>query len=176
MNKLPRKQLVLKAVLLLRTVNRYSSKETQLKMMDKYYSTEQLEDYVEHFNDPQPVYEEPDYVMDDSGSEYYTHYSPSNPWDAPGQSIPGESEDCMKVKWNITKWCKSITDSEKDEYTGCDVTGCPHRFRLLDDDNEIYAYGNASAKTFEPLDTYMYDYGCTEIQYKNQETGKYETL
>ena len=49
MNKLPRKQLVLKAVLLLRTVNRYSSKETQLKMMDKYYSTEQLEDYVEHF-------------------------------------------------------------------------------------------------------------------------------
>ena len=24
--------------------------------------------------------------------------------------------------------------------------------------------------------TYMYDYGCTEIQYKNQETGKYETL
>lgn len=87
MNKLPRKQLVLKAVLLLRTVNRYSSKETQLKMMDKYYSTEQLEDYVEHFNDPQPVYEEPDYVMDDSGSEYYTHYSPSNPWDAPGMSI-----------------------------------------------------------------------------------------
>ena len=87
MNKLPRKQLVLKAVLLLRTVNRYSSKETQLKMMDKYYSTEQLEDYVEHFNDPQPVYEEPDYVMDDSGNEYYTHYSPSNPWDAPGMSI-----------------------------------------------------------------------------------------
>lgn len=93
MNKLPRKQLVLKAVLLLRTVNRYSSKETQLKMMDKYYSTEQLEDYVEHFNDPQPVYEEPDYVMDDSGSEYYIpsctchDYSPSNPWDAPGMSI-----------------------------------------------------------------------------------------
>ena len=82
-----RKQLVLKAVLLLRTVNKYSSKDEQLAMMDKYYSTEQLEDYVEHFNDPQPVYEEPDYVMDDSGSEYYTHYSPSNPWDAPGMSI-----------------------------------------------------------------------------------------
>lgn len=82
----------------------------------------------------------------------------------------------MKAKWNITKWCKSITDSEKDEYTGRDVTGCPHHFRLLDDDGEIYAYGKASVKTFEPLDTYKYDYGCTEIQYKNQETGKYETL
>ena len=41
-----REQLILKAVLLLRTVNRYSSKEEQLVMMDKYYSTEQLEDYI----------------------------------------------------------------------------------------------------------------------------------
>ena len=49
-----REQLILKAVLLLRTVNRYSSKEVQLVMMDKYYSTEQLEDYIEHFHDPKP--------------------------------------------------------------------------------------------------------------------------
>lgn len=46
MTKMPRKQLVLKAVLLLRKVNRHSSKEEQLAMMDKYYSTEQLEDYI----------------------------------------------------------------------------------------------------------------------------------
>lgn len=86
-----RKQLVLKAVLLLRTVNKYSSKDEQLAMMDKYYSTEQLEDYIEHFNDPQPetFFEEPD----DIGVEHYTpsctchDYSPSNPWDAPGMSI-----------------------------------------------------------------------------------------
>ena len=86
-----RKQLVLKAVLLLRTVNKYSSKDEQLAMMDKYNSTEQLEDYIEHFNDPQleTFFEEPD----DIGVEPYTpsctcyDYSPSNPWDAPGMSI-----------------------------------------------------------------------------------------
>lgn len=82
----------------------------------------------------------------------------------------------MKVKWNITKWCKSITDSGKDEYTGRDVSGCLHRFRLLDDDGEVYAYGKASKETFAPLDAYMYEYGCTEIQYKDEETGKYIVL
>lgn len=95
MKKIPREQLVLKAVLLLRTVNRYSSKEAQLAMMDKYYSTEQLEDYVEHFNDPQleTSYDEPDYFIDEDEDPYYTpsctchDYSPSNPWDAPGMSI-----------------------------------------------------------------------------------------
>ena len=93
MNKLPRKQLVLKAVLLLRTINRYKTKEEQLAMMDKYYSTEQLEDYVKHFHDPIPGNEEPDYFTDDRGGEYYIpsctchDYSPGNPWDAPGMSI-----------------------------------------------------------------------------------------
>ncbi len=82
----------------------------------------------------------------------------------------------MKVKWNITKWCKAITDSGKDEYTHRDVSGCEYSFRLLDDDGEVYAYGKANAITFAPLDCYMYEYGCTEIQYKNKETGKHETL
>lgn len=83
----------------------------------------------------------------------------------------------MKTKWNITKWCKSITDSGKDKYTGLDVTGCPYRFRLLDGDGVVYAYGKSSSdSSFVPLDTYMYVYGCTEIQYKNPKTGMYETL
>lgn len=81
------------------------------------------------------------------------------------------------MKWNITKWCKSITDNEQDIYTGRDVTGCPFLFRLLDDDGVIYAYGKSSdGSSFAPLDAYMGVYGCTEIQYKNQKTGKYETL
>ena len=47
----------------------------------------------------------------------------------------------------------------------------------IDDDGEIYAYGKSTNdSSFAPLDRYMYDYGCTEIQYKNKETGKYETL
>ena len=82
----------------------------------------------------------------------------------------------MKTKWNITKWCKTITDSGKDEYTHRDVSGCDYSFRLLDDDGVIYAYGKANEETFDPLDAYMYSYGVTEIQYKNPETGKYETL
>lgn len=82
----------------------------------------------------------------------------------------------MKAKWNITKWCKSITDSGEDEYTGRDVEGCDRRFRLLDDDGEVYAYGKASKETFEPLNAYKYVYGCTEIQYKDPKTGKYITL
>lgn len=89
----------------------------------------------------------------------------------------------------ITKWTKHITDSGKDEYT--------HRlpimkkrladagrgneplydFRLLDDDGIIYAYGKGTNNSsFAPLDRYEPDYGCTEIQYRNTITGKYETL
>ena len=82
----------------------------------------------------------------------------------------------MEIKWNITKWCKAITDSGKDEYTHRDVSGFEHSFRLLDDAGEVYAYGKSNAISFAPLIQYRNDYGCTEIQYKNKETGKYETL
>lgn len=89
----------------------------------------------------------------------------------------------------ITKWCKSITDSGKDEYTGRlakmklrlkEETGSIpelYSFRLLDDDGEIYAYGKSTDdSSFAPLDRYMYSYGCTDIQYKNTKTGVYESL
>lgn len=89
----------------------------------------------------------------------------------------------------ITKWTKAVTDSGKDEYTKrltimreklVDKFGeVPElfSFRLLDDDGEIYAYGKSTDNSsFAPLDRYMYDYGCTEIQYKNKVTGMYETL
>ena len=89
----------------------------------------------------------------------------------------------------ITKWCKSITDSPKDVYTHrlalmkqklkekYGSVPVLYKFRLLDDDGIVYAYGMSSVPdTFAPLDRYEYDYGCTEIQYKNLETGQYETL
>lgn len=89
----------------------------------------------------------------------------------------------------ITKWCKSITDNHLDVYTHrlprmkeklIEKYGSVpvlYRFRLLDDDGIVYAYGiGTDGSSFAPLDRYMYDYGCTEIQYKNQKTGKYETL
>ena len=92
----------------------------------------------------------------------------------------------------ITKWCKTITDSGKDEYTGRlpkmrkrllerdGIVQELYDFRLLDDDGEIYAYGKSTddrtMAAFAPLNKYMPLYGCTEIQYKNKKTGKYETL
>lgn len=92
----------------------------------------------------------------------------------------------MSKLYAITKWCKSITDDGKDLYTGRKLdTDNVIRFRLLDDDGTVYAYGimdyerflyDENVEGFEPLDKYMYSYGCTEIQYKNKETGKYETL
>lgn len=92
----------------------------------------------------------------------------------------------MSKLYTITKWCKSITDDGKDLYTGRKLdTDDVIKFRLLDDDGIIYAYGimdrdrfenDENVEGFEPLDGYMYVYGCTEIQYKNKETGKYETL
>ena len=56
----------------------------------------------------------------------------------------------------ITKWCKAITDSGKDEYTGRlanmkkrllerdGIVPKLYDFRLLDDDGEIYAYGKST--------------------------------
>ena len=92
----------------------------------------------------------------------------------------------------ITKFCKSITDSGKDEWTDrlprmkdklkgiYGEVPTLYDFRLLDDDGVVYMYGKATEcdteSAFAPLDRYMYDYGCTEIQYKNPVTGKYETL
>lgn len=84
--------------------------------------------------------------------------------------------------WIITKWCRTITDSGKDEYVNQDKKkdSMIHKFRLLDDDEEIYAYGISddcdSENAFEPLDWYEADYGVTGIQYKNEKTGKYEYL
>lgn len=89
----------------------------------------------------------------------------------------------------ITKWTKNITDSGKDEYTGhlpkmkkrlMEKKGeIPelHKFRLLDADGEICAYGvSTNSNSFAPLDYYMHEYGCIDIQYRNPKTGKYETL
>ena len=85
----------------------------------------------------------------------------------------------MERKWMITKWCKTITDDNKDWYVNKDKdkSNMNFRFRLLDDDNEVYAYGVCvSNDSFAPLSAYREDYGVTSIQYKNKETGKYETL
>lgn len=83
-----------------------------------------------------------------------------------------------KINWVITKWCKLITDDNKDWYVNKDVDKkhMIHRFRIMDADEEIYAYGVSDSITFNPVDYYMNTYGVVDIQYKNKETGEYETL
>ena len=81
----------------------------------------------------------------------------------------------------ITKNCACISDSGKAEYRN---KGRSHKgmfkFRLLDDDGEIYFYGYSSScddeAAFEPLDYYGEAYGCTMIEYKDPETAEYEHL
>ncbi|AOM14603.1 MULTISPECIES: hypothetical protein [Bacillus cereus group] len=52
-----------------------------------------------------------------------------------------------------------------------------HRFRVLDDDKNVYFSGVSDDDSdFSPLDDYQYAYGCTEIQYKDKKTNKYVTL
>ena len=85
-------------------------------------------------------------------------------------------------KEDTRKYVSSDYTEEKDSL-------CKYKFRCLDDDGNVYFNGYCSSdgtdgitddletEAFAPLDDFGEGmYGCTEIQYKNQETGKYETL
>jgi len=87
---------ILKAVLLFRKINKYQSKEDQIAEADKYYTDEQLDQWIETLKeggafaseayDPEDV--ELDYFADAlTPTSTNRDYSPSNPWDAPGMSI-----------------------------------------------------------------------------------------
>lgn len=80
--------------------------------------------------------------------------------------------------WVITKWCKSITDSGKDEKVMDKPKNMQFKFRLKDDDGIIYCYGysktNDDDKAFEPLDWAQPNYGCTTIEY--YDNGVWEVL
>jgi len=55
---------------------------------------------------------------------------------------------------------------------------CIHKFKLADDDGNVYCYGYSNNdSSFSPLDDFgMPNWGCTTIFYRNPETGKYEQL
>lgn len=99
-----RDQQILKAVLLLRRVNRYSSKEKQIADINKwfkkgYFTDEQLQEWIEELHSPKKKTDEEYFleIEEQARSEAnqireYTSctardYGPSNPWDAPGMSI-----------------------------------------------------------------------------------------
>lgn len=55
--------------------------------------------------------------------------------------------------------------------------GGKHKFRVCDDDGNPYFYGfEDDSSSFDPLDRLGAAYGCTYIEYRNEETKKYEVL
>ena len=55
--------------------------------------------------------------------------------------------------------------------------GGKNKFRLKDDDSEIYYYGVSDDDSdFMPLDWAMPRFGCTIIEYRNEKTKEYEVL
>lgn len=56
-----------------------------------------------------------------------------------------------------------------------DIVPLPHKFRMLDDDGEVYYEGFCNRESFQPLDDFgMPNAGCTMIEYQNN--GKWELL
>lgn len=87
-----RKLKILKAVLLLRRINRHQPKEKQIADAEKHYTDEQLDEWIEmlkHPEDASEFEEEPKYRSKKFQHASCTNhdYSPSHPWDAPGMSI-----------------------------------------------------------------------------------------
>lgn len=87
-----RRSKILKAVLLLRRINRDQSKEEQIAEVDRYYSDEMLDDQIEALKKPEEETEfegSPEIIEEEQRYTSCTarDYSPSNPWDAPGMSI-----------------------------------------------------------------------------------------
>lgn len=74
---------------------------------------------------------------------------------------------------------KDIDESKESfDRRGRALTRLGHTFRCLDDDGVHYYTGkSADDSSFAPLDEYAGpNAGCTSIQYRNAETGKWETL
>lgn len=81
------------------------------------------------------------------------------------------------MAFTITKWTRHITDDGKDKVVRPKPEHMDHKFRLLDDDKVIYAYGyTTNPDSFAPLDRYQDAYGCVEIQYYNPVKKEWETL
>ena len=88
--------------------------------------------------------------------------------------------------WMITKDYISISSPAEGvgmydiaKSSSQNVEEMPYKFKLYDDDGELYFEGISSDResedAFDPLDWAQADSGCTEIRYL-QDNGKWETL
>jgi hypothetical protein len=89
-----------------------------------------------------------------------------------------------KYMWVITH--DYLHEKDKDLSNDAGVIGpckaptsmsMPHRFRMYDDDNELYYEGVCSEESFDPLDDFgTPNAGCTRIDYFNPSTHTWEIL
>lgn len=56
------------------------------------------------------------------------------------------------------------------------TTETKQRFRLVDDDGQIYLMGWAAERTYTPLDVMSAMCGCTDIEYYSPSRKRWETL
>lgn len=82
--------------------------------------------------------------------------------------------------WRITK--DIIGEGEQNGYSNTDDknTVLKDKFRLYDDDGILYFEGESNNQdqeaAFIPLDWAMGNYGCTYIEYRDHDTGRWEIL
>lgn len=91
------------------------------------------------------------------------------------KSVFGDEHFDTGVRFVSNRHGFEITPNEKTKERL--ISQMKHRFKCLDDDGVVYFWGACSDdSSFAPLDAVGQNYGCTEIQYRNEETGEYETL
>lgn len=77
--------------------------------------------------------------------------------------------------WIITKLCKSVTNTGKEEYINTDKkkNTMIHDFRLFNEENVICAYGvSDNDRNLEPVAYYANTYGCVRIEYRKNSYWK----
>ena len=79
------------------------------------------------------------------------------------------------MAWKITKTFLEGESRAKSRGFETHAAKATHRFRLYDDDNELYFEGvSTSDSSFAPLDSYgMPGFGCTSIRYWEKRNGTY---
>lgn len=86
------------------------------------------------------------------------------------------------IKWAITRNVLEEEDViiKSSNFPNEEISDLPHKFKLYDDDDELYFEGSSddqdSEEAFGPLDWAMDDSGCAYIKYQNNDTKEWIIL
>tara|TARA_R110002074_G_C12422967_1_gene656085 strand:- start:784 stop:1080 length:297 start_codon:yes stop_codon:yes gene_type:complete len=80
----------------------------------------------------------------------------------------------------ITRWTAIVADNNISTRIKVErPSEFTRKFRLRDDDNNTYFYGFQDPMNFDefaPLDEYGCGYGCTQLQYREDDSDKWKSL